>query len=96
MQSLIEELYYSNLRLKNDSKEHHQKTANILELLERSEKDLMAHLDEQGKELFEKFKDNHDELSNADECMQYVNGFLLGGRLVAEIMLFTMKSDLQE
>lgn len=96
MRSLIEELYYSNLRLKNDSKEHQKKMANLSELLERNEKELIKCLDDQGKDLFEKFKDNYDELSRADECSLYMNGFLLGGRLMAEIMLLTTKSDLQD
>lgn len=94
--TLIEELYNRNIRFKHESKEYHDDTANLTRLLERNEKVLLEHLDDEGKEIFEKYKYHFEELSESIERNQYVSGFLLGGRILAEILLPTSDVKLQD
>lgn len=95
MKNLIEELYDRNVVLCNDSKEYQKKLLELWGLAERHDKELSELLGDKGKEIFEKFKDCYSEALNMEQRDRYVSGFMLGGRLVAEILFRTTDAELQ-
>ncbi len=86
MKSILEELWYGNLcpeivvgKMRGDEKKlagyiavHHEK--------------LISMLNDEQKEILEKFTDCRDELSMMNEKTIFINAFCLGARIAFEVM----------
>mgnify|MGYP004541803847 CR=1 FL=1 len=86
---ILEELFYGNItpherRFKRGGEFEH-----ILQLMNKNDNELTATLTEKQKEVFDKFKTCHVELSDIAEREIFINGFNLGARMVFEIMSVT-------
>lgn len=81
---MIEELFYGNIcpcdkRLTRGSEYSH-----LLDLAVKNEEKFSALLSPQQKEAFEKFKDCMAYMNNILEKEAFIDGFRLGGKLIAE------------
>lgn len=96
MKSLLADMYYQRVRLKNDSMKHQKELCEISALIERNERDLKTRLNDEEKELFEKYLDCTNELSSLECCNEFLTGFRLGGRIVMEIVFGADDAELQD
>lgn len=87
MRSIIEELYYGNIRPSERDIIRGGTYSHILNLVTRSEDDLVQTLTQAQQEIFGKFKDCASELGNKAEMTSFVLGFKLGLRLAVEAMI---------
>ena len=87
MRSIIEELYYGNISPSDRDIIRGGTYSHILNLVARSEDDLMQTLTQAQQEPFEKFKACASELGDKNEMMSLVLGFKLGMRLAVEAMI---------
>ena len=87
MRSIIEELYYGNIRPTDRDIIRGGTYSHILNLVTRNEDELMQTLTQAQQETFEKFKDCASELGDKNEMMSFVLGFKLGMRSVAVAMI---------
>jgi len=84
MRRILEELWYGNINPQDKQFNRGTKFDEALRLLSRNEEKLIAMLDEKEKDIFEKFKDNQDEIAKYNSADAFVAGFRLGARLVIE------------
>lgn len=96
MKNLLEDMYYKNFNLQNDSKKHHRRLCELSALIERNEADLKARLNAEEQALFEKYTDCVNELHSIECCNEFLTGFRLGGRLVMEIIFGADDSELSD
>ena len=66
----------------NTSKEYKE----IVRLISRNEKKLLATMTEEQKELFSRYTDCVREHQAMAECLLFQNSFRLGGRMMPEVM----------
>lgn len=66
----------------------------IFRLLTKNEEKLLENLNEQEKEVFDKFKVCYDEMIQITECQTFIKGFKLGARFV--IACFENDSDIYD
>lgn len=87
MESIIEELFYSNITPSERSYRKAEEYAYILQPVTRNEEKLTETPTEAQQETFEKFKDCASELGDKNEMKSFVLGFKLGMRLAVEAMI---------
>ena len=83
---ILEDLYYGNLFLHEKCANLDDETKELLGLLNRNEEKLTATLTETQKEIFEKYKDCNQEISEIGERNTFLNGFRLGARIIIEVV----------
>ena len=66
----------------------------VFRLLTKNEEELLKNLNEQEKELLEKYKACYDEMIQTTECQTFIKGFKLGARFV--IACFENDSDIYD
>ena len=84
MRRILEEFWYGNINPQDKQFNRGTKYDEAVRLLSKNEEKLIAMLDEKEKDIFEKFKDNQDEISKYNSADAFVAGFRLGARLVIE------------
>lgn len=58
----------------------------LTEYIARHESALESMLSDEALELFEKLKENQEELSSFNECEAFISGFQLGAKIILEVM----------
>ncbi len=96
MKSLLTDMYYQRVRLKNDSVKRQKELCELSALIERNEQDLKARLNDEEQKLFEKYLDCVNELTSLEYCNEFLTGFRLGGRMIMEIVFGADDSELQD
>ena len=84
MESIIEELYYGNIRLSERSVRSGSELYKAQQLAARNETSLEGSMSDALKEAFQKYVDCTAELSRMTELNAFALGFKLGLRLTAE------------
>lgn len=87
MKSILEELFYGNVCPNTDCR---SKGKNIIELMgyiADHHSALNETLTDKQKEIFEKFNDCYDELTDINEREIFVYAFRLGARIAIEVLL---------
>lgn len=87
MESILEELYYGNIRPANRNVGQSEEYENILKVIKQNENALSETLDEGQKDLLEKLGDAVSEQGSMDEISAFKVGFKLGLRLAVESFL---------
>lgn len=87
MESILEELYYGNIRPANRNVGRSEEYENIVKLIQQNESALSAGLTEEQKKLLEKLDDAVAEQSGMNEVSAFKVGFKLGLRLAIESFL---------
>ena len=83
---ILEDLYYGNLFPREKVSKLDDETKELLGLFNRNEEKLIATLSNEQKEIFGKYKDCNQEISEIGERNAFLNGFRLGARIIIEVI----------
>ena len=81
MKSVLEELFYGNLCPNTDCRSKEKEVKELMGYIADHHDTLIAQLNEKQKEIFEKFDDCRDELTDINERERFVYAFKLGMRI---------------
>ena len=84
--SILEELWYGNVTPNQRSVEQDDRTRKLGGYLLRHEEKLIPLLSEEAKAIYEKIRDNQEELRRLDEREAFCTGFRLDARIAYETM----------
>ena len=93
MKSILEELFYSNVCPNTDCRARGEQTKQLMGYIADHHASLLYTLTDKQKELFEKFNDCYDELTDINEREIFVYAFRLGARIAIEVLLPTTDSS---
>ena len=79
---VLEEFWYGNINPAERPFQRQRKFDKAFKMLTKNEEKLLESLNEQEKELFDKFKTCYDEMIQITECQTFIKGFKLGARFV--------------
>ena len=91
---ILEEFWYGNINPMEQPFQRQRKFDKTFRLLVKNEEKLLENLNEQEKEVFDKFKACYDEMIQTTECQTFIKGFKLGARFV--IACFENDSDIYD
>jgi len=83
MKSVLEELFYGNVCPNTDCRSN---TKELMGYIADHHDTLITQLNEKQKEIFEKFDDCWDELTDINEIEIFVYAFRLGSRIAIEVL----------
>lgn len=86
MRTILEELYYGNICPNTDCRSHDKDTKQLIGYIADHHDNLLATLNEQQKEILEKFDDCYNELTDINEREIFSYAFKLGARIMLEIL----------
>ena len=86
MKSVLEELFYGNLCPNTDCRSKEKEVKELMGYIADHHDTLIAQLNEKQKEIFEKFDDCWDELTDINEREIFVYAFRLGARIAIEVL----------
>ena len=84
MRSILEELFYGNVCPNTDCRSKDKETKELMGYIADHHSALNETLTDKQKELFEKFNDCYDELTDINEREIFVYAFRLGMRIAIE------------
>ena len=84
--NIIEELWYGNISPCEMDFKRGSKYSELLGYIIRHEEDLQKRLNDEGKEILEKFTECMGEMYGIAEREAFVRGFVLGARIIIEVM----------
>ena len=84
--TILEDLWYGNVRPTERSIIRGSRVDNLMKLLCQNEDDLMSGLTAKQKENFEKFKDCQSEITDYLETEAFTQGFTIAVKLMVEVM----------
>ena len=83
---ILEELWYGNISPCERDFKRGSTYSELLGYIVRHEEDLQKRLNDEEKEIFEKFTECTNEMYGIAEREAFVRGFTLGARIIIEIM----------
>ena len=86
MRSILEELFYGNVCPNTDCRSKDKETKELIGYIADHHSALNETLTDKQKEIFEKFNDCYDELTDINEREIFVYAFRLGMRIAIEVM----------
>ena len=86
MRSILEELFYGNICPNTDCRSKDKATKELMGYIADHHSALNETLTDKQKEIFEKFNDCYDELTDINEREIFVYAFRLGMRIAIEVM----------
>ena len=89
MRSILEELFYGNVCPNTDCRSKDEQTKQLMGYIADHHSALNETLTDKQKEIFEKFNDCYDELTDINEREIFVYAFRLGMRIAIESLLPT-------
>ena len=87
MKSILEELFYGNVCPDTDCRAKGEQTKQLMSYIADHHANLLSTLTDKQKEIFEKFNDCYDELTDINEREIFVYAFRLGARVAIEVLL---------
>ena len=87
MRSILEELFYGNICPNTDCRSYDKETKQLMGYIADHHDNLLSTLNDQQKELFEKFDDCYNELTDINEREIFAYAFKLGAKLMLTVML---------
>ena len=88
MRSILEELFYGNICPNTDCRSHDKETKQLMGYNANHHDNLLSTLNDQQKEIFEKFDDCYNELTDINEREIFAYAFRLGMRIAVDAMMF--------
>ena len=88
MRTILEELYYGNICPNTDCRSTDKETKQLMGYIANHHDALLATLNDQQKELLEKFDDCYNELTDINEREIFTYAFRLGMRIAIEVMSY--------
>ena len=86
MRSILEELWYGNICPNTDCRSHDKETKQLMGYIADHHDNLLSTLNEQQKEILEKFDDCYNELTEINEREIFLYAFKLGMRIAIEVL----------
>lgn len=86
MRSILEELFYGNICPNTDCRSNGNETKQLMGYIADHHDTLLSTLNEQQKEIFEKFDDCYNELTDINEREIFVYAFKLGMQIAIEVL----------
>ncbi len=77
---ILEEFWYGNINPMERPFQRQRRFDKAFRMLTKNEEKLLESLNDQEKELFDKFKASYDEMIQITECQTFIKGFKLGAR----------------
>ena len=93
MRSILEELFYGNVCPNTDCRSKDKETKELIGYIADHHSALNETLTDKQKEIFEKFNDCYDELTDINEREIFVYAFRLGMRIAIESLLHDQNSS---
>ena len=93
MRSILEELFYGNVCPNTDCRSQSKETKELMGYIADHHSALNETLTDKQKEIFEKFNDCYDELTDINEREIFVYAFRLGARIAIEVLLHDQHSS---
>ena len=93
MRLILEELFYGNICPNTDCRSKDKETKELMGYIADHHSALNETLTDKQKELFEKFNDCYDELTDINEREIFVYAFRLGMRIAIEVLLHDQNSS---
>ena len=84
--NIIEELWYGNISPCERDFKKGSKYSELLGYIVRHEEDLQKRLNDEEKEILEKFTECTKEMYGSAEREAFARGFVLGARIIIEVM----------
>ena len=86
MRSILEELFYGNICPNSDCRSHDKETKQLMGYIADHHDNLLSTLNDQQKELLEKFDDCYNELTDINEREIFSYAFKLGMGIAIEVL----------
>ena len=86
MRSILEELFYGNICPNSDCRSHDKEMKPLMGYIADHHDNLLSTLNDQQKELLEKFDDCYNELTDINEREIFSYAFKLGMRIAIEVL----------
>ena len=86
MRSILEELFYGNICPNTDCRSRDKETKQLMGYIADHHDNLLSTLNEQQKELLEKFDNCYNELTDINERDIFSYAFKLGMRIAIEVL----------
>lgn len=86
MRTILEDLFYGNICPNTDCRSHDKETKQLMGYIADHHDNLLSTLNEQQKEILEKFDDCYSELTDINEREIFAYAFKLGARLMLAIV----------
>jgi len=86
VRSILEELFYGNICPNTDCRSHDKETKQLMGYIADHHDNLLSTLNDQQKEILEKFDDCYNELTDINEREIFAYAFRLGARIILAIM----------
>lgn len=89
MKGTLEELWHGNVSPQEDSRNNTPEMKQLMEYMARHHDDLLKSMNEEQKDIFERFDDCWSEYASLAEEAIFVYAFRLGAKTMLEVMLPT-------
>ena len=89
MRSILEELFYGNICSNTDCRSHDKETKQLMGYIADHHDNLLSTLNDQQKEILEKFDDCYNELTDITEREIFSYAFKLGAKIMLEVLFGT-------
>ena len=86
MKSVLEELYYGNIRPFANHRQVSEEKQKVLQKMEDYRNQLLDSLTAEQKHLLEEYESCASEITSKTECEIFIDGFQLGTRLALELL----------
>ncbi len=86
MRSILEELFYGNICPNTDCRSHDKETKQLMGYIADHHDTLLSTLNDQQKEILEKFDDCYNELIDINEREIFTYAFKLGMMIAIEVL----------
>ena len=86
MRSILEELFYGNICPNTDCRSRDKETKQLMGYIADHHDNLLSTLNDQQKEILEKFDDCYNELTDINEREIFSYAFKLGMRIAIEVL----------
>ena len=86
MKSVLEELYYGDIRPFANRREISEEKQKVLQKMEDYRNQLLDSLTAEQKHLLEEYESCASEITSKTECEIFIDGFQLGMRLALELL----------
>ena len=85
MRSILEELFYGNICPNTDCRGHDKEIKQLMGYIADHHDNLLSTLNDQQKEILEKFDDCYNELTDINERELFTYAFKLGARIMLAV-----------
>ena len=86
MRTILEEVFYGNICPNTDCRSHDKETKQLMGYIADHHDNLLSTLNDQQKEILEKFDDCYSELTDINEREIFTYAFKLGARIMLAVM----------